>query len=133
MSQLVAHSWRERWAWAFYDWANSAFVTTVVVALFPVFLRNYWAQDLPSEQITFHWGNTNSIASLIITVLAPFLGAIADRSGKKKGLLASFMLLGAVATFSLAFIGENQWQLALFAFALAFIGFLGAIFFMTHY
>lgn len=125
MSQLVAHSWRERWAWAFYDWANSAFVTTVVVALFPVFLRNYWAQDLPSEQITFHWGNTNSIASLIITVLAPFLGAIADRSGKKKGLLASFMLMGAVATFSLAFIGENQWQLALFAFALAFIGFLG--------
>ena len=125
MNPLVPHSWRERWAWAFYDWANSAFITTVVVALFPIFLRNYWAQDLPSEQITLHLGNTNSLASLVITLLAPFLGAIADRSGKKKGLLASFIMLGVVATFSLAFIDANQWQLALVAFALGFIGFLG--------
>ncbi|WP_020558741.1 MFS transporter [Thiofilum flexile] len=125
MNPLVPHSWRERWAWAFYDWANSVFITTVVVALFPIFFRNYWAKDLPSEQVTFYLGNANSLASLTITILAPFLGAIADRSGKKKGLLASFLLLGVVATFALATLGENQWQFALFAFALGMIGFLG--------
>jgi UMF1 family MFS transporter len=125
MSQLVPHSWRERWAWAFYDWANSAFITTVVVVLFPVFFRSYWAQEVPSTEVTLYLGNANSFASLVITLLAPFLGAIADRSGRKKPMLASFMIVGVLATFTLSLIGQGQWLLALIAFALGFIGFLG--------
>lgn len=124
-SALVPHTWRERWAWAFYDWANSAFITTVVVVLFPVFFRSYWAKDIPSEQVTLYLGNANSLASLTITLLAPFLGAIADRIGRKKVMLASFMIMGVIATFSLSLLGTDQWLFALIAFGLGMIGFLG--------
>lgn len=119
-------SLRERWAWAFYDWANSAFVTTIVVAFFPIFFRSYWAKELPSEQVTLHLGTANALASLSVMLLAPFLGAVADRGGLKKPLMAVFVGLGVCATLLLTIIGENQWQLAMFAFVLAVVGFLGA-------
>ncbi|TXH69159.1 MAG: MFS transporter [Thiothrix sp.] len=119
-------SLRERWSWAFYDWANSAFVTTVIVAFFPIFFRGYWAKELPSEAVTLHLGTANSIASLSVMLLAPFLGAVADRGGLKKPLLASFVALGVSSTLLLTVIGANQWQLAMAAFVLAVIGFLGA-------
>lgn len=119
-------SLRERWAWAFYDWANSAFITTVVVAFFPIFFRSYWAKDLPSEEVTLHLGTANSLASLAVMLLAPFLGAVADRGGIKKPIMAVFVALGIAATLLLTVIGESQWQLAMFAFILAVVGFLGA-------
>lgn len=119
-------SLRERWAWAFYDWANSAFITTVVVAFFPIFFRSYWAKDLPSETVTLHLGTANSLASLSVMLLAPFLGAVADRGGIKKPIMAGFVTLGICATLLLTVIGENQWQWAMFAFVLAVVGFLGA-------
>lgn len=117
---------KERWAWAFYDWANSAFITTVMVAFFPIFFRNYWASELPSEEVTLHLGTANALASLSVMLLAPFLGAVADRGGIKKPLMAVFVALGICATLLLTVIGENQWQLAMFAFILAVVGFLGA-------
>lgn len=117
---------KERWAWAFYDWANSAFITTVVVAFFPIFFREYWASQLPSETITLHLGTANALASLSVMLLAPFLGAVADRGGIKKPLMAVFVALGVCATLLLTVIGQNQWQLAMFAFVLAVVGFLGA-------
>lgn len=119
-------SLRERWSWAFYDWANSAFITTVVVAFFPIFFRNYWAQELPSEEVTLHLGTANALASLSVMLIAPFLGAIADRGGLKKPLLATFVALGVSSTLLLTMIGANQWQMAMFAFVLAVVGFLGA-------
>lgn len=117
---------KERWAWAFYDWANSAFITTVMVAFFPIFFRNYWASELPSEEVTLHLGTANALASLSVMLLAPFLGAIADRGGIKKPLMAAFVVLGVCATLLLTVIGQNQWQWAMFAFVLAVVGFLGA-------
>ena len=116
---------RQLWAWAFYDWANSAFVTTVMVAFFPIFFREFWAQGLPSEQITLHLGTANSIASLSIMCLAPLLGTIADQGGLKKTLLGAFMLLGASATLSMTVLDAGQWQWAMAAFIVAVIGFLG--------
>ena len=119
-------SLKERWAWAFYDWANSAFVTTVIVAFFPIFFRSYWANQLPSEEVTLHLGTANSLASLAVMLLAPFLGAVADRGGIKKPLMAVFVALGVCATLLLTIIGEGHWQFAMFAFVLAVVGFLGA-------
>ncbi|HPY42629.1 MAG TPA: MFS transporter, partial [Thiolinea sp.] len=109
-------SLKERWAWAFYDWANSAFVTTVIVAFFPIFFRSYWANQLPSEEVTLHLGTANSLASLAVMLLAPFLGAVADRGGIKKPLMAVFVALGVCATLLLTIIGEGHWQFAMFAF-----------------
>ncbi len=117
---------RQRWAWAFYDWANSAFITTVVVAFFPIFFRKYWANGLPSEDITWHLGTANALASLSIMLLAPFLGTVADQGGIKKPLMAGFVTLGVCATLGLTIVGEGQWQWAMFAFVLAVVGFLGA-------
>jgi UMF1 family MFS transporter len=117
---------RQRWAWAFYDWANSAFITTVMVAFFPIFFRKYWANGLPSEDITLHLGTANALASVSIMLLAPFLGTVADQGGIKKPMMAGFVTLGVCATLGLTLVGESQWQWAMFAFVLAVVGFLGA-------
>jgi UMF1 family MFS transporter len=124
-SNTTTYPKRQLWAWACYDWANSAFVTTVMVAFFPIFFREFWAKDLPSEAITLHLGTANSIASLLIMCLAPLLGTIADQGGLKKTLLAAFMLLGASATLMLTVFDMGQWQWAMTAFIIAVIGFLG--------
>lgn len=123
---MNTYTTRQRWAWAFYDWANSAFITTVVVAFFPIFFRKYWAAELPSEQITLHLGNANALASLSVMLLAPFLGTIADQGGVKKPLMAGFVTLGICATLLLTVLDAGQWQWALFGFVLAVVGFLGA-------
>jgi UMF1 family MFS transporter len=123
---IATTSRRQRWAWAFYDWANSAFVTTVMVAFFPIFFREFWAKGLPSEEITLHLGTANSMASVLIMCLAPLLGSIADQGGLKKTLLASFALLGISATLVLTTVGMGQWQWAMAGFVVAVIGWLGA-------
>ncbi len=117
---------REQWAWAFYDWANSAFVTTIMVAFYPIFFRQYWANGLPSQEITLHLGTANSTASILIMLLAPLLGTIADQGGLKKTLLGSFMTLGIIATLGLTLVGMSQWQWAMAGFVVAVIGWLGA-------
>ncbi|MDD5392203.1 MAG: MFS transporter [Thiothrix sp.] len=123
---IISHTTRQQWAWAFYDWANSAFITTVMVAFFPIFFRKYWANGLPSEDITLHLGTANALASLSIMLLAPFLGTVADQGGIKKPMMAAFVTLGVCATLGLTMVGESQWQWAMFGFVLAVVGFLGA-------
>lgn len=116
---------RQRLAWAFYDWANSAFVTIVMVVFFPIFFRDYWAKGLPSEDITLYLGISNSGASLMIVLLAPFLGAIADQGDLKKRLLAIFAGIGIVATLCFFWVDAGEWQLAMLLFMLSVVGFLG--------
>jgi UMF1 family MFS transporter len=114
-----------QWAWAGTAWANHAFSTTVLVGFFPIFLGKYWAHDVPGTTSTFYLGLTNSSASFVVMLLAPWLGALADRRAQKKLWLGVFTLLGVVATAALAIVGEGDWPLALVMFALASIGFFG--------
>ncbi|HRJ53772.1 MAG TPA: MFS transporter [Candidatus Thiothrix moscowensis] len=116
---------RQRWAWAFYDWANSAFVMTVMVVFFPIFFRDYWAKGLPSEEITLNLGIATSGASLLVMLMAPFLGALADQGNLKRRLLIGFATLGMLATSGLYWLAEGQWQLAMLVYVLGAIGFLG--------
>jgi MFS transporter, UMF1 family len=74
---------RQTWAWMFYDWANSAFATVVIAGFFPVFFREFWSRGEASPDITFHLGAANSLASLVIVLVAPFIGAVADSGGLK--------------------------------------------------
>ena len=120
---------RAQWSWALYDWANSAFATTVLAGFFPIFFKNYWNPDVAAEVVTFRLGLANSISSLFILLLAPLLGALADRSGAKKTFLAGFALLGAVTTAFLAAVPEAKWVAAASLFALASIGFSGSMIF----
>ena len=112
-------------SWAFYDWANSAFATTVIAGFFPVFFKQYWSPDTDVTLSTFRLGAANSFASLIIVALAPILGAIADRAGAKKKFLLFFAMMGIVMTGSLYFVAKGDWILAVLLYALGIIGFSG--------
>jgi MFS transporter, UMF1 family len=81
--EIKAHK-RAIWAWTMYDWANSAFVTTIIAAVLPVYYSSVAAANLPPNIATAYWGYTTSIALLITAILSPILGAVADFQGAKK-------------------------------------------------
>lgn len=112
-----------QWAWALSAWANHAFITSVIVGLFPIFFDHYWAAQLPGTRSTFYLGLTNSLASLLVMLSAPWLGALADRRGRKKHWFAWSTLLGSVASAALALLGQAAWAWALLVYALGSLGF----------
>ena len=79
------------WGWALYDWANSAFATTVMAGFFPIFFKQYWSYGVDINVSTARLGFGNSIASLCVALLAPILGAIADKGSLKKKFLIFFL------------------------------------------
>ena len=113
-------------SWALYDWANSAFACTVLAGFYPLFFKQYWSSGEAVTTSTFYLGMGNSLAALAVMILAPLLGAMADRSGLRKRMLVSFMVLGAICTASLALVGQGQWPWAVALFVFASIGFEGA-------
>src|SRR5580765_1248408 len=96
---------RAQIAWALTAWANHGFVTTGLVGFFPIFLDKYWAVGVPCATSTFYLGLTNSTASLVVMLLAPWMGELADRRGEKKLWLGIFSVHGVVATAALAAVG----------------------------
>lgn len=120
---------RKIFSWALYDWANSAFATAVLAGFFPVFFKEFWSGEVAATESTLHLGLANSLASAIIVLIAPILGAIADVGGLRKRLLLLFALLGICMTSGLYFVAEGQAILALLFFILATVGFSGSIVF----
>ncbi len=120
---------KQKISWAMYDWANSAFATTVMAGFFPLFFKQYWASDLQVGESTFLLGNANALASVLVVILAPVLGAIADRGGAKKRFLMFFALMGVVMTGALYMVAQGEWGLALVVYVLAVLGFSGSIVF----
>jgi len=116
---------RQQWAWAFYDWANSAFATTVMAGFFPVFFKEYWSASADVTLSTLRLGATNSIASLIMAVMAPILGAIADRGGARKLYLIFFAMAAIIATTALPFVERQEWFLAALLYGVGILGFMG--------
>ncbi|MDX8405685.1 MAG: MFS transporter [Mariprofundus sp.] len=114
------------WSWAVYDWANSAYTTTVMAGFFPVFFKQFWATDLSANESTFWLGVANALSGLLIALLAPVLGAMADQGGLKKRMLLSFTTLGVLMTAALFLVGQGQWQWAVVIFSFGAIGFSGA-------
>lgn len=118
---------RQQWSWALYDWANSAFATTVMAGFFPIFFAKYWAADLAPGERTYWLGWAGSIASVVVMIAAPLLGGMADRCGLKKRFLLVCTVIGAAATAALYTVGQGEWQTALTLFTLASIGFFAGI------
>ena len=117
-------------AWSLYDWANSAFATTVMAGFFPVFFKEYWSTTDNVTLSTWYLGLGNSIASILVAALAPFIGAIADRGTAKKKLLIFFAFLGIIATGGLWIVNQGHWQMAILFYIIASIGFMsGNIFY----
>ena len=109
-------------AWAMYDWANSAFWTTVIVAVFPPFFSEYASAGLPPTVATSRFAWATTLAVTIVAVMSPVLGAIAERRALKKRMLATFMLIGVTATLLMVTIGRGDWLYALALFVVANIG-----------
>ncbi|HXT29554.1 MAG TPA: MFS transporter, partial [Vicinamibacterales bacterium] len=120
---------RDLRAWAMYDWANSAVQTTIIAAVFPIYFQKVAAADLPGPVATsrFAWATTLSI--LIVAIVAPILGAVADSAPVKKKLLAVFLAIGAVSTAAMWFIVRGDWLFALVLFVITNVGVAGSIVF----
>ncbi len=116
---------RAVWGWAIYDWANSAFATTVMAGFFPIFFKQYWSHGADVNLSTAQLGFANALAGLLVALLAPLLGAIADRGGVKKKFLCFFAYMGVLSTAGLFFVAKGQWALAILVYVLGVIGFSG--------
>ncbi|MDD7256451.1 MFS transporter [Bullifex porci] len=112
-------------SWSLYDWANSAFATTVMAAFFPIFFSAYWSMGQDASVSTFFLGIANSIASLVVAALAPFLGAIADSGSYRKKFLIFLAFLGAAMTSCLFLLRAGDWVLAIVFYVISCIGFSG--------
>jgi MFS transporter, UMF1 family len=120
---------KQKLSWAMYDWANSAFATTVMAGFFPLFFKQYWAGEMAVGESTFLLGNANALASVLVVVLAPILGSIADRAGAKKRFLLFFAMMGVVMTGALYMVAQGEWAMALVVYILAVLGFSGSVVF----
>jgi UMF1 family MFS transporter len=106
-------------AWAMYDWANSAMVTTIVTAVFPIYFSKVAADGLDSSLATKKLADATTIGLAIIAILSPILGTIADRAGIKKRLLAVSLMIGVAAVGMMFFIERGDWVYALVLFVIA--------------
>lgn len=113
-------------AWCFYDWGNSAFITSGVAAILPIYFKDIAAVNFTGSQThlpTAIWGYTSAIAMLIASLIAIILGPVADARGNKKQYLFTFTLLGSLATLFLAFTGFGDWIWVALLFLIGSIGF----------
>jgi MFS transporter, UMF1 family len=116
-------------AWALYDWANSAFSTTVMAGFFPVLFKQYWSAGVDATESSYRLGVANSISSLAIALVAPALGAIADAGGSRKRFLLIGAAIGITATTALFFVPSGLWATAAVLFVIAVFGFSTSIVF----
>ena len=117
-------------AWAMYDWANSAFATTILASLLPIYYSTVAGSALPSEATaTAYWSLTISFSLFVLAILSPILGTVSDVMRNKKRFLSIFIGAGVVGTGLLVFVGTGDWLLASLFFVLGRIGFGGSIVF----
>ena len=113
-------------SWSLYDWANSTFSTTVMAGVFPIFFQQYWSTATDVTVSTWYLGLANSLASIAVASLAPFLGAIADKASVKKRLLIFFAFIGIISTGALSMVGQGYWKIAAVFYVVASVGFMSA-------
>ena len=116
----------EERSWILYDVGNSAFVLVMITAIMPIFFKDFAAGHLPGAVSTAHWGFANSLASLILALFSPILGAMADYKNRKKMFFMFFLGIGLSFNLALPFVGKGQWLLCLLLFVFARVGWAGA-------
>jgi UMF1 family MFS transporter len=116
-------------AWALYDWANSAVMTTIVAAVFPIYFYRVAGADLPEGVATRRFAVATLIAMSALALLAPVLGPLADQSAIKKRLLGFFLSVGAIATAGMFFVHTGDWLLALVLFVIVELAVAGTFVF----
>ncbi len=113
---------REQWAWYFYDFGNSAYAAVVLLAIYSAYFQG---EVVGGAEGTRLWGIAIGIAMLVVAVVAPILGTIADYSGKKKPLLLAMTGLSIIFTALLFFVEKGSVFTGMLFFILAEIGYRG--------
>jgi UMF1 family MFS transporter len=121
---------RRKRAWAMYDWANSAFATTILAAVLPAYYSQVAGATLPTEATaTGYWSVTLAIGLLIVAVMSPILGTVSDVMRGKKLFLSIFAGIGIIGTGLLVLVGTGDWMLASILFIVGRIGFAASLVF----
>ena len=121
---------KELRAWAMYDFGISGMQTIIMTAVFPIFFVKVAAANIDPDRAAAWWGYVNTIGAVLIAVIAPILGALADFKAAKKKFLFAFMLIGAGATAAMFFISRGDMVYASVAFIVSLAGATGS---MTFY
>ena len=117
-------------AWAMYDWANSAMVCTIITAVFPIYYSSVACGGVMKEEGATRWyAIATTVGMVIIAVISPLLGTMADFNGRKKRMLGGFLTLGVGSVAAMFFIYKGNWILASILFILANIGANGSFVF----
>ena len=96
---------------------------SVLAVLFPLFLGSYWSAGDPGPAVTSRLTWATALGSIIVSLIAPVLGAIADSGGYRKRFLFVLTILGAISTAGLSLVGMGGWPQALVLFVMASIGY----------
>jgi MFS transporter, UMF1 family len=116
-------------SWITYDWANSAYTTIIIAAIFPIYFSGIAAKaGVPGD---IWWGYATSLATLVAALLAPVLGAIGDFHGMKKKLLGAFLIFGLIFTITMAL--TDRWQMMLIGYVISYIGYSGSLLFYDSF
>jgi UMF1 family MFS transporter len=113
-------------AWALYDVANSAWMTTIIM-VFPLFFYRVAASELAPEVARSRFAFVTAFSVILVGLVGPVLGAVADYQARKKAFLAAFLACGAAATLAMAFVSGGQWVLGLATFAIANVGIMSTL------
>src|SRR5574343_95666 len=124
-------------AWCMYDWANSVYPLTITSALFPI----YWNAQTKDGVNILGMHLTDSIlfsyclsfAFIIIALINPVLGGVADSAGNKKSFMKGFVLLGVLSCFGMYFFDKSHVEIGIITFILGTIGYAGSIVFYNAY
>jgi len=117
---------KPQWSWIFYDWANSGYGIIVTTAVLPVYFKAIaQSNGVSAANATAYWGYANSIGTLLVSILAPVLGALADYPKAKKRMLNIFSMVGMLMTLGLSIAPTSAWKLLLGIYILSIIGYSG--------
>ncbi len=131
MDKLIRAVSKKERSWILYDWANSAYSMTVTSAILPIYFSSMvQAAGYSGDTATVFWGYTNSFASILVALLSPILGGLADYMGMKKKLFTIFSFIGIFFTGALAIIPFGAWVPLMLTYILTVLGFsLGNVFY----
>ncbi|GIV45599.1 MAG: hypothetical protein KatS3mg036_0417 [Ignavibacterium sp.] len=129
--KLLSKKYRQVFYWSLFDFANTSFSITIVTFVYAVYFKETVAGNKPIGD--FYWSLGTGISMLIVAIISPFLGAIADHSAGKKRFLLFFTLMCIISTASLYFITAGDILAGLILFILANIGFEAGLVFYDSF
>lgn len=114
---------RARWSWYLYDFGNSAYASVVLLAVYSAYFKNVVVGGAEGTRL---WGISVGIAAVIVAVISPVLGTIADFTRSKKRFLLIFTAISVIFTGLLFFVGKGDVLAGILFFILAEIGYRAA-------